>query len=650
MSRNGAATPGMTAREYRHAPRREIRQKAFARELSRQLKLHGDGHGATIIKAISTRDDRYSDTLFTKWITLKTRPRNPESFKLLNRLEKRYRLPKDYFRSILLPNTPTESAVASVTPNQRYIVRWHLPTDFNTRSPAQQEQILNWIRGNVLTGTTDFGIYQRGITGQRYGLRFPAIHDIPEQEHFIGRYRVNVGEDTWHKHPKYGPLNEAPRQLINELTELIRFKRPTIAPSGTMRTTGWTQTTAFKQVRCYGRMFGAFIASPTSSIEGFGAPRSALTLALLIFPTFWDWVLSWYEHRRGFFTAYERSILIDAISLIRPETGWINQNPSLANHLVPIRGMITEHAIQEAKENWSASCDKAIVYFRGRLRELRRVIQVHRDTFQPILTVLKSDAPLREYRKIADQVLRHFPNEQLRPLAAAERARAYLLLRFGMHLGLRQKNLRQLLIGESDNSPKSDKVLRNIRRGELRWLESDQAWEVYIPSIAFKNWNSAFFKNMPFRITLSDVCDLYHWIDIYLKRHRAILLNGHPDPGTFFVRTMVSDRQSGEFTDTTLNYLWRDTITRFGIYNPYTNRGAIEGLLPHGPHSVRDVIATHLIKQTSSYDLTAYALHSTPKVIEKHYCRFLAEEKTALAAKLLNKVWEKRRPSRNKIA
>lgn len=35
-------------------------------------------------------------------------------------------------------------------------------------------------------------------------------------------------------------------------------------------------------------------------------------------------------------------------------------------------------------------------------------------------------------------------------------------------------------------------------------------------------------------------------------------------------------------------------IQRYGIYNPYTRRGAIEGLLPHGPHNVRDVLASEI--------------------------------------------------------
>jgi hypothetical protein len=43
-------------------------------------------------------------------------------------------------------------------------------------------------------------------------------------------------------------------------------------------------------------------------------------------------------------------------------------------------------------------------------------------------------------------------------------------------------------------------------------------------------------------------------------------------------------------------------IQRYGIYNPYTGRGAIKGLLPHGPHNLRDILATHILKQTGSYE------------------------------------------------
>ena len=58
---------------------------------------------------------------------------------------------------------------------------------------------------------------------------------------------------------------------------------------------------------------------------------------------------------------------------------------------------------------------------------------------------------------------------------------------------------------------------------------------------------------------------------------------------------------------------WRWIIQRYGIFNPYTGRGAIPGLLPHGPHSVRDVLATHVLKQTGSYEQASYAIQDTPE-------------------------------------
>ncbi|HVI99501.1 MAG TPA: hypothetical protein VM657_10600 [Sphingomonas sp.] len=40
-------------------------------------------------------------------------------------------------------------------------------------------------------------------------------------------------------------------------------------------------------------------------------------------------------------------------------------------------------------------------------------------------------------------------------------------------------------------------------------------------------------------------------------------------------------------------------IQRYGIFNPYTGNGAVPGLLLHGPHSIRDLLATHVLKAGS---------------------------------------------------
>lgn len=165
-------------------------------------------------------------------------------------------------------------------------------------------------------------------------------------------------------------------------------------------------------------------------------------------------------------------------------------------------------------------------------------------------------------------------------------------------------------------------------------------WEVLIPSVAFKNSGSSFFGQKPFRLILPDLLDLYKYLDAYIDRHRGVLLGGAKDPQTLFVKTVKTTSIDAAYNSTTFYEAWRTVIQRYGIYNPYTGRGAIKGLLPHGPHNLRDILATHILKQTGSYEQASYAIQDTPDVVQQHYGRFLPQDKAALAAKILNQVWE----------
>ncbi|WP_262423532.1 hypothetical protein [Brevundimonas denitrificans] len=68
------------------------------------------------------------------------------------------------------------------------------------------------------------------------------------------------------------------------------------------------------------------------------------------------------------------------------------------------------------------------------------------------------------------------------------------MIRFALHLGLRAKNLRQLLLCPHGTPPRSEAALEALGRGELRWSADDAAWEVFIPCRAFKNGGSAYFS------------------------------------------------------------------------------------------------------------------------------------------------------------
>ncbi len=327
-------------------------------------------------------------------------------------------------------------------------------------------------------------------------------------------------------------------------------------------------------------------------------------------------------------------------SLVKSETGWIRQTPALADRLQPIHGLIAEDEIASVRANWAAACDQMYRHARQRLSEIERVARVHRDPFEPILPILEADSPVREYRRITDEILRLMPDERLHPRQAAESVRSFLMLRIGLHTGLRQKNLRELRVCRRGDKPMTERQLEELRCGELRWSERDSGWELLIPSAAFKNASSSFFGQKPFRLLLPDLAKLYEMIDAYLDRHRERLMGSAEDPGTFFIKTVKQTSANPQYNQTTFYDAWRLVIQRYGIFNPYTGRGAIRGLLPHGPHNVRDVLATHILKKTGSFEQASYAIQDTPAMVAEHYGRFLPEDKSALAARILNGAWD----------
>jgi hypothetical protein len=432
---------------------------------------------------------------------------------------------------------------------------------------------------------------------------------------------------------------DAPAALQAEMADLVHFKTAALTKLGFRRNGTWCAETSWQRVEHFGLMFGAMGAASDGPVAGLGASLQDLTFALLIFPAVWDWYLEWRFDRRGFFTGWEVDMLQLGIALNRRDTGWLRQSPQLAMKLVPLDQLVSAKDVADARRDWSGMCDRLCAYALPRAKEVARVARIHRDPFEPILPILDADSPVSEYRKITEEILLRMPDAKRYPRGAAESARAFLMLRLGLHLGFRQRNLRELLFCEPGGSPRSERDLARIRRGEIRRNERTNQWEVFVPSEAFKNARSSFFGRRPFRLSLPDLGSLYEVLDTYVRVHRGKLLNGASDPGTLFVKTVKRSSRDAAYDSNTFYEAWRLAIERYGIWNPYTRRGAIVGLLPHGPHNVRDVIATHVLKQTGSYEQASYAIQDTPDMVANHYGRFLPQDKAALAAEVLNRAW-----------
>ncbi len=607
---------------------------AFHEALAFHMMRHGESY-LFLCRAITQPGETFNRTTLRSWLAGDKAPRSVISFNVLGRIERRYGLPEGYFRS-KLPNqnrAPTGIYLRGVDPSERRRLAWHLPIDFNQRSAKERREILEWVRTHIISGSTDYRRFQSEASKNRYAIRFPALA--------AGKIRRGPGGVI----SALDCLTDSSAALVAgrlqaEMEELVRFKTATFTEIGQQRNGVWGEDTAAQRIEHLGLMFGALAASPHGPVSGFGAPIDDISFGHLIFPRVWDWYVQWRERRRGFLTSWEADMLRLAASLTRRETGWIRQNADLGARLKPIPHLVSEQDIANVTANWSHACDRMHAHSLARCKEVERVAKVHRDPFEPILPILKSESPVAEYRKITEEIIRTMPDAKRYPRAAAEAVRSFLMLRLGLHLGVRQKNLRQLLFCSKGRAPKSERQLEALKRGELRWSDREQGWEVLIPAVAFKNAGSSFFAGRPLRLVLPDLGDLYRHIEDYLNCHRPLLLLQAADPGTFFVKTVKVTSQDPEYDQTTFYSAWRLTIQRYGIWNPYTQRGVVKGLLPHGPNNVRDVLATHILKQTGSYEQASYAIQDTPETVAKHYGRFLPQDKAALAAETLNKVWK----------
>jgi len=328
-----------------------------------------------------------------------------ESLDILQRIEQHYDLPKGYFKS-KLPHpgrAPTGCRANGVTAAELRRLAWHLPDDFNNCPEAERQEILHWVRTVVISGTTDYRRYQAAAMKLRYAIRFPSLtgRKVEAVLQDADEFESSVGGD-----PEWLPSTvDAPSMLAEEMSDLVRFKSATLTDIGFQRTGVWGEETSAQKIEHLGLMFGALAASPDGAISGLGVALPKLCFAMLIFPKVWDWYVRWRESRRGFYTCWEVDMLQLGKALVRRDTGWLRQNPRIADRLCPIDDLISAEDIDEINADWHLACDTLHAHLSARAKEVEHVARVHRDPFEPILPILEADSPVGEYRKITDEIL-----------------------------------------------------------------------------------------------------------------------------------------------------------------------------------------------------------------------------------------------------
>ncbi|WP_234889865.1 hypothetical protein V6582_21150 (plasmid) [Agrobacterium vitis] len=274
---------------------------------------------------------------------------------------------------------------------ERRRLAWHLPDDFSSLPFSKREEIIEWVRRVIISGSTDYRRYQAAAIKQRYAIRFPGV--TYGGAALSPRSQITPESRTHNTQALEDPdllsgVVDAPPRLAMEMADLIRFKTSTLTAIGFQRNGVWGEETASQKVEHLGLMFGALAASPAGVVKGRGVPLSQLTFGLLIFPGVWDWYLQWREQRRGFYTKWEEDMLMVAQALTRAEVGWIRQHPELLKKVQPIEGLIAPEEIDFAARDWHGACDAFHRHAANRSKEIQRVMRVHRDPFEPIMVSL----------------------------------------------------------------------------------------------------------------------------------------------------------------------------------------------------------------------------------------------------------------------
>ena len=580
----------------------EFKNETFGERLDR-LRMKSGLSRYAMSKAITSDGKKTDNKLVDNWISDKKIP----DITMNLRLEKLASVLGVDFSYLIEPlplhRSKTSSKKIDLPRSIRRRVSQHLPKDFETLSVLEKEEILLWVSENILSTPKeilDDGDVKPGITGTD-----------------IAFYVLSRDVDT------RAPTSS--NDFISELDEVQKFKTVKLLPYGKQRNTSWNPVTA-ERADYHVRAF-------VGSIHAMGMPGERATICLCLFPKIIDMFIDWKVSRRNGYTLNINHPLEIFESLLHSKTGFICQSPHLRDHVRPIPGFISSDEASRVTSDeegaWTEACERARAHIRLRIKEVKKVAEKGRDPFESILPALTSENPVQVYNKIIDEIRHRTPGRRYAK-SRAEAMRSLMMIRIGLLTGLRSKNLRELLFTQGKQQ-RSWKELKRLKRGELSF--DGDTLNVRIPRAAFKNSTSRAVEDEN-TIVIPDHDQMYREMEEYLGQ-REVLLAGHDDPGTFFIKTVSSRSSSAEYTQIGYYDAFRATITTYGIHNPYTGQGAIEGLRPHGPHSVRHILATTMVKLTGGFSEAASLLMDTEEMVRDNYARFLPGERHARAQGIL---------------
>lgn len=316
--------------------------------------------------------------------------------------------------------------------------------------------------------------------------------------------------------------------------------------------------------------------------NGFNAED--LTLAHLTDLALLERYLQWYLQRAGGKAngGHVRFCQF-VLSLVNPVTGYLTQHKELRLTLSSC----------PSENQWSEFCLSVFQKLTGHKKALARAERRSRDPNEPIAPVLQLENPMLALLDMQTRLRVARPTTGTKTEAVW--GRDVLLIGLLLCTPLRAGNLRHLTY-RPDNSG-------NLRR------TPDGRWELHIPGEHFKNRHGA-ASDGEYAIEL-DRC-IHRDIEAYLEVFRPMLLG---DPNATNLLFVSSKKATSLEPWQSLNRHVEALTAKYLMMCPGV-----------GPHAIRHIIATAIVKTSGQYSTAALVLHDREETIRKNYSHLVSQD------------------------
>ena len=431
------------------------------------------------------------------------------------------------------------------------------------------------------------------------------------------------------------PKLQLPKRWIRQKTAYIKYKTSSIvAPMNRPKSGVWREeSTVTEKSRELDKMMRFLLAPCTDGANsGLGLDPAKATFAWLAVPglllRYFDFeaqhladVMLEDGERGRLFSSRLKHAAYHLLSLTHEDTGYLTQNPALAEELEVLAStetsarfeglvvfgdnsggpLLSQEEIDLARSDWKAFMKVAHVAARQLADFIEADTPTVRDAMRGAVGLIESEEPVANYLGLLIEA-----ETRIRDLRSgihlATEFRNLVMSHLSIVTGLRPKNLTGLTYGGE--------------RPEI--FKKDGAWRIVISYRKFKNWqNCGLFGVVGHRLDYSLTIDerfLVKLLDEWFFTHRPEL-DHHTCDHAFI--TMSGNAMTSKS--------WYEAYHRFGArhiaWNPLTQTG-FEGVVSLNPYVHRVLKASDILNNSAANDRVqeaAHALQTSEDMIRQHY-------------------------------